>query len=70
MVKKHFKELTIVMGLILALLMVNYVFHTTNTPQKIKNPEVALKMDQSNYIPLFTELVTLSTKLILKPVNK
>ncbi len=64
--KKHLKELTIVVGLIVALLLTNYIYFRSNTDRPAEMPEISIKT-HTTYIPMFTELLVLSTKFILKP---
>lgn len=68
MVKKHLKELTIVLGLIVALLIGNYVCLTTVQPE-VAAPARPTAVKQP-YVPMFTELVILSTKIVLKPLDR
>ncbi len=69
MVKKHLKELTIVLGLIVALLIGNYVCLTTVQPE-VAAPARPTAVKQQPYVPMFTELVILSTKIVLKPLDR
>ncbi|TRX50897.1 hypothetical protein FNH22_24915 [Fulvivirga sp. M361] len=70
MVRKHFKEFIIALGLIVALLITNYVC-LTPTPVKSdkRNVQAQIKVNnkQTKYVPIFTEVVLLTTKMMLKP---
>ncbi len=69
MVKKHFKELVLILGLVVALLIGNYLclapVHTVN-----KSPSKPVSLTNEGYIAPFTEFVILSTKIILKPLDR
>ncbi|MEM6361889.1 MAG: hypothetical protein AAF149_11385 [Bacteroidota bacterium] len=68
MVKKHFKELTIIVGLIVALLLTNYIGLKPINEDPLKVKTISINSD-SKYVPMLTELFVLSAKLILRPLN-
>ncbi|MEM1407003.1 MAG: hypothetical protein AAGG59_09530 [Bacteroidota bacterium] len=68
MVKKHFKELTIIVGLIVALLLTNYICLKPLNDDSVKVKTLSIDSD-SKYVPMLTELFILSAKLILRPLN-
>lgn len=68
MIKKHRRELTIVVGLILALLIVNYICLNPKENNNLNTPEISINT-KTRYVPMFTELLILSTKRIFKPLK-
>ena len=69
MVRKHSKELVLILGLVVALLIGNYIcLSPTGTMDKPLTEPVSLH--HKGYVSPFTAFVILSTKILLRPLDR